>query len=105
MKAKTAKAENSSAEANEWELMRRDPPHVELKTNSPHTTHPYPSAAETFEVHSIPGAETLELYFDRRSSTEEGHDVVRVYAGDSFKDLLHAHSGGFSRSLGGGAPK
>ena len=46
------------------------------------------------QVHSIPGAESLELYFDRRSSTEEDHDVVRVYAGASFNRLVLEHSGG-----------
>ena len=106
-----------------WELVPREPPMAVLSTDAiMHTTHPYSSAAETFEVcirlpshpplatcppcslclhclgalqvHSIPGAESLELYFDRRSSTEEDHDVVRVYAGASFNRLVLEHSGG-----------
>ena len=50
-------------------------------------------AAETLEVHRIPGAEAMELYFDRRTSTEEAHDVVRVYAGEDFMQLALEHSG------------
>ena len=50
---------------------------AQLITSKEHTMHPYPSSAETLEVHRIPGAEALELFFDRRTSTEEGHECAR----------------------------
>ena len=85
---------HASTSAERWELVRREPPMVELVTRKEHTTHPYPSSAATLEVHRIPGADVLELYFDRRTSTEEGHDFVRVYAGHNFMQLALEHSGG-----------
>ena len=85
----------SDVASNErWELVRREPPMAQLVTNKAHTSHPYASAAETQEVHRIAGADALELYFDRRTSTEEQHDFVRVYARDDFMQLALEHSGG-----------
>ena len=94
---KSAGASGASASAagrEKWELVRREPPMAQLVTDKSHSTHPYASAAETLEVHRIPGAEAIELYFDRRTSTEESHDFVRVYGGEDFMQLALEHSGG-----------
>ena len=56
-------------EASQWEEVRREPPKAELVTECLHTKHPYQNAVETLEVHQIRGAKSLELSFDRRSST------------------------------------
>ena len=77
-----------------WKAVPCAPPMAELTTNtSAHTTHPYKNAIETLEVHRIRGAESLELRFDRQTSTEKDHDFVRIYQGDDFHTLLFWHSG------------
>lgn len=92
--SREARISREVSRGEKWELVRSEPPMAQLTTRKEHTTHPYASAAETLEVHRIDGAEAIELFFDRRTSTEESHDFVRVYSGDKFMNLALEHSGG-----------
>lgn len=76
-----------------WASVPSEPPQAELVTSCSHTKHPYVSATHTLEVHRIKGAAALELSFDRRSSTEEEHDFVKIFAGPKFEELVYVHSG------------